>query len=354
MNERIKKTLLYMEENHLDAFLVSKGENIRYLSGFTGGEDARLLLTPQHRYIFTDSRYFEQTRRECPDWELVESRPPGIEELQKVSSGLNHIGVEGHFISYSSYRQLEQSLPNRLVPLTDVVEKLRQVKDEGELQMMREAARIGDEVFSELCRYKIAPRVSERELASQIVYLLRNKGCDNEAFATIALGGENAALPHGHPGEYRLRARDMLTLDFGGFYSGYAADMTRTVVIGEATPEFQRRYQQLLEAQKMGVSLVKAGAICREIDATVRNCLDDYGLADYFRHSTGHSLGLEIHETPAISSRSDAVLEENMVVTVEPGIYIAGWGGIRIEDTVIVKNGGCEVITHSDKNLLII
>ena len=354
MNERIKKTLLYMEENHLDAFLVSKGANIRYLSGFTGGEDARLLLTPEHRYIFTDSRYFEQTRRECPDWELVESRPPGIEELQKVSSGLNHIGVEGHFISYSSYRQLEQSLPNRLVPLTDVVEKLRQVKDEGELQMMREAARIGDEVFSELCRHKIAPGVSERELASQIVYLLRNKGCDNEAFATIALAGENAALPHGQPGERRLEPGDMLTMDFGGFYSGYAADMTRTVAITEVPPEFQPRYQALLEAQKLGVSLVKAGAACREIDAAVRNCLEDYGLVEYFQHSTGHSLGLEIHEAPAISPRSDAVLKENMVVTVEPGIYISGWGGIRIEDTVIVKNGGCEVITHSDKNLVII
>ena len=354
MNERIKKMLLYMEENRLDAFLVSKGENIRYLSGFTGGEDARLLLTLHHRYIFTDSRYFEQVKRECPEWELVEIRPPGIEELHKVTSRMNRIGVEGHVISYSSYHQLEQSLPEKLVPLTNVVEKLRQVKDEGELQMIREAARIGDEVFSELCRYKIAPGVSERELASQIVYLLRNKGCANEAFTTIVLAGENAALPHGQPGESRLNPGDMLTMDFGGFYSGYAADMTRTVAIAEAPPDFQHRYQVVLEAQKLGVSLVKAGAACRDIDTAVRNCLKDYGLEEYFQHGTGHSLGLEIHEAPAISSRSDAVLEENMVVTVEPGIYIAGWGGIRIEDTVIVKNGGCEVITHSDKNLLII
>jgi Xaa-Pro aminopeptidase len=354
MNERIKKMLSYMEENGLDAFLISKAENIRYLSGFTGGEDARLLLTPNCRYIFTDSRYFEQVRRECPDWELVKSRPPGLEELQKVSSTLNRIGVESHVISYNSYCQLEQSLPNKLIPLTNEVERLRQVKDENELQMMRKAARIGDEVFSELCRYKIAPGISERELASEIVYFLRNKGCDNEAFATIALAGENAALPHGQPGELRLKSGDMLTLDFGGFYSGYAADMTRTVAITEALPEFQSRYRAVLEAQKLGVSLVKAGAVCREIDAAVRNCLQGYELADYFQHGTGHSLGLEIHEAPAISPRSDAVLEENMVVTVEPGIYIPGWGGIRIEDTVIVKNGGCEVITHSDKNLLII
>lgn len=354
MNERIKKMLLYMEGNELDAFLVSKGENICYLSGFTGGEDARLLLTPQYRYILTDSRYFEQVKRECPDWELVESRSPGLEELQKVSAQLDRIGIEGHVISYSFYRELEQFQLNKLVPLTDVVEKLRQVKDEGELQMIREAARIGDEVFTELCRYKIAPGVSERELASQIVYLLRNKGCDNEAFATIALAGENAALPHGQPGERRLKPGDMLTLDFGGFYSGYAADMTRTVAIKEAPADFCHRYQVLLEAQNLGVSLVKAGAACRDIDTAVRNYLEKHGLAECFQHSTGHSLGLEIHEAPAISSRSDAVLEENMVVTIEPGIYIPGWGGIRIEDTVIVKNGGCEVITHSDKNLLII
>lgn len=354
MNERIQKMLLLMEENQLDAFLVSKAANIRYLSGFTGGEDARLLLSPGHCYIFTDSRYFEQVARECPDWQLVESRPPGLEELQRVSSGFTSLGVESHAISYSFYQELEQVLEVKLVPLINVVEKLRQVKDDEELQMMREAARIGDEVFSDLCHHKIAPGVSERELAGEVVYLLRQKGCANEAFETIAVAGENAALPHGHPGDRRLVAGDMLTLDFGGFYNGYAADMTRTVAIGEARDEFCLRYKAVLESQMLGVSLIKAGASCREIDAAVRKCLEQHGLATYFQHGTGHSLGLEIHETPAISPRSDAILEENMVVTVEPGIYMAGWGGIRIEDTVIVKNGGCEVITHSDKSLLII
>lgn len=354
MNKRINKMLLFMEENQLDAFLVSKAENIRYLSGFTGGEDARLLLSPERCYIFTDSRYFEQVARECPDWELVESRPPGLEELQRVSSGFTRLGVESHAISYNDYGELEQSLPAELVPLVNVVEKLRQVKDEDELQMMRKAARIGDEVFSDLCRHKIAPGASERELASEIAYLLRRKGCDKEAFDTIALSGDNAALPHGRPGERRLVAGDMLTMDFGGFYSGYAADMTRTVAIGAAQGELPSRYQAVLESQRLGVAMVKAGVTCREIDMAVRDCLEQQGLGPYFQHSTGHSLGLQIHETPAVSSRSDAVLEENMVITIEPGIYIPGWGGIRIEDTVIVKNGGCEVITHSDKSLLII
>jgi len=354
LNERINHMLLLMEANKLDAFLVSKAENIRYLSGFTGGEDARLLLSPEHRYILTDSRYFEQAARECPGWELVESRPPGLEELQRVSAGIKRLGIESHAVSYRSYLELETSLIMELVPLIDMVEEPRQIKDEDELRMMRAAARIGDEVFSSLCRHKIVPGVSERELANEIVYLLRQKGCASEAFATIALAGENAALPHGHPGDRKLKAGDMLTLDFGGFYEGYAANMTRTLAIGEAGDDFKSRYQAVLEAQMLGISLVRSGASCREIDTKVRKCLGQHGLGEYFQHSTGHSLGLEIHESPSISARSEAILQENMVVTVEPGIYLAGWGGIRIEDTVIVKNGGCEIITHSDKSLLII
>jgi len=354
MKERIQKMLLLMEENQVDAFLVSKAANIRYLSGFTGGEDARLLLSPEHRYILTDSRYFEQVARECPDWQLVEKRSSGLEELQRVASGFNRLGIESHAVSYSMFRELEASLETELVPLVDTVEKLRQVKDEQELQIMREAARIGDEVFTELCRESITLGTSEHELAGKIVFLLRKKGCSSEAFETIALAGENAALPHGHPGNRKLIAGDMITMDYGGLYHGYAADMTRTVAIGEAGTDFRARYEAVLESQKLGVALIRAGASCREIDAAVRNCLEHYGLAKYFQHSTGHSLGLEIHEMPALSPRSDAALQENMVVTVEPGIYIAGWGGIRIEDTVIVKNGGCEVITHSDKSLLII
>jgi Xaa-Pro aminopeptidase len=353
MTERIKKMLQYMQEKKLDAFLVSKAENIRYLSGFTGGEDARLLLSANQCYIFTDSRYFEQVGRECPDWELIESKTLGNKELPEISSGLRRIGVEGHVITYNSYCELNKSLDNKLVSLTGVVEKLRLVKEHDELQMMREAARIGDEVFTDL-GHKIAVGVSEKELASEIAYLLRQKGCEGEAFATIALAGENAALPHGHPGKYKLQPGDMLTMDFGGFYRGYAADMTRTVAIANADKDLQSRYQAVLESQQLGVSMVKAGVTCREIDMAVRNCLGKYGLDKYFQHSTGHGLGLEIHEAPAVSSRSDMVLEENMVITVEPGIYIAGWGGIRIEDTVIVKNGGCEVITHSNKSLLII
>ncbi len=153
---------------------------------------------------------------------------------------------------------------------------------------------------------------------------------------------------------YRLQSGDMLTLDFGGFYQGYAGDMTRTVAIEKASSRFRDYYLYLLEAQELGVSLVKAGANCKELDQKVRDCLGKYGLDRYFQHGTGHGLGLEVHEAPRLSSSSQAILEENMVVTVEPGIYIPGWGGIRIEDTVIVKNGGCEVITHSDKGLIII
>ncbi|MGI5911729.1 MAG: M24 family metallopeptidase [Syntrophomonadaceae bacterium] len=354
MSDRIKRILLAMDKYQVDAFLISKAENIRYLSGFTGGEDAWLLITKKNRYLLTDSRYYEQVEREAPEWDLVKIRPPGFLELKEVSSGINRIAVESHAIAYNTYHQLEQSIETELVPLANVVEEQRQVKDENELQMLREAARIGDNVFTELCCHKIASGVSERMLANEVAYLLRQKGCDSEAFATIAVAGENAALPHGRPSERRLVSGDMLILDFGGNYNGYASDMTRTVAISNSDSKLQARYQAVLEAQELGISLVKAGVACCEIDMAVRECLKKYGLDKYFQHSIGHGLGLEVHEMPSLSSRSNAILQENMVVTVEPGIYIKGWGGIRIEDMVVVKNGGCEVITHSNKSLLII
>jgi Xaa-Pro aminopeptidase/Xaa-Pro dipeptidase len=183
---------------------------------------------------------------------------------------------------------------------------------------------------------------------------LVENGAARESFATIAVAGENAALPHGQPGNRNLIRGDMLTLDFGGFFQGYAGDMTRTVIIGEASSKLRDIYQHVLEAQELGVSLVKAGVSCRDIDVQVRTRLGKYGLEDYFQHGTGHGVGLEIHEIPRLSRLSDDILEEGMVVTVEPGVYIPGWGGVRIEDTVIVKKGECEIITHSNKSLLII
>lgn len=353
MNARIDKLRDELALHKLDAFLVTRPENIRYLSGFTGGRDARLLVTEEHCFIFSDARYYEQIAIEAAGWELVEGNGLGLDSLAIICDNFIRLGFESHDTSYDLFQQMAQKLKAELVAFTNIIEEFRMLKDESELESLRSAACVGDAVFRQISQ-ELKAGISEQYIANRIGWLLREGGCSKESFDTIAVAGENAALPHGQPGSYRLQSGDMLTLDFGGFYQGYAGDMTRTVVIDKASSRFRDYYLYLLEAQQLGVSLVQAGVNCKELDQRVRDCLGKHGLDRYFQHGTGHGLGLEVHEAPRLSSSSQAILEENMVVTVEPGIYIPGWGGIRIEDTVIVKNGGCEVITHSDKGLIII
>lgn len=351
--KRIEKLRHLMEKNQVDAFLISKPENVRYLSGFTGGSDACLLISAQENYLLTDSRYREQVKRECSGWQVLEERPPGFEKLQEASRAYKRIGVESHYITYQLFLDLEQKLGSKIVGLSGLVEELRICKDTSELNCLRQAAQIGDAVFSDIASVLKAGQ-SEIQVANQIGYLLKEKGCSKEGFDTIVVSAENAALPHGQPGSRIIETGDMVTMDFGGFYQGYTGDMTRTVVVNLADSIFRDRYLKVLEAQQTGVAMVKAGVRGQEIDQAVRNCLKKYDLDQYFLHSTGHGLGLEIHEQPRLSPLSEDVLAENMVITIEPGVYIPGWGGIRIEDSVIVKRDGCEVLTHSDKNLKIV
>lgn len=342
-----------MQEKEVDAFLVTKAENIRYLSGFTGGSDGKLIVTHDGQYLLTDARYWEQAAIESSEWELIRETAPGFDGLAELTSNYRSLAIESHTISYELYQQLNEKISSELIPLSNIIENLRIIKDETELSYLRRAAEISDEVFTVICQ-NVRTGLSERQIASDIVYLLRQKGCEKESFDVIAVAGENAALPHGLPGDKVLKPGDMLTLDYGGFYQGYAGDMTRTLAISGASERLRDNYYRLREAQELGLAKIKAGEKCCDIDQAVRNSLKKYGLDEYFSHGTGHGVGLEIHENPRLSRNSEAMLAENMVVTVEPGIYIPGWGGIRIEDTVIVKNGGCEVITHSDKGLIIL
>ncbi len=351
--ERLDKLRHKMEIQGLDAMLVSQAENIRYLSGFTAGSDALLLLSYQNQYILTDSRYTEQAGRECANWELILEKPPDHKELKNLSGQYKRIAFESQALSYHQYTQLAGEIPAQLIPVSGLIEELRMIKDEEELELLRKAAKIGDQVFEKICSL-IQVGISERDVANQVLYYLRDYGCEKESFDIISVAGLNAALPHGQPGSRLLQAGDMLTLDFGGFYEGYASDMTRTVAIARADHKLRDRYQAVWEAQLNGLNLVKAGESCQAIDQAVRKSLQKYGLDQFFIHGTGHGLGLQIHESPRVSSQSKEILAQNMLITIEPGIYIPAWGGIRIEDTVIVKDGGCEIITHSDKNLLII
>lgn len=340
-----------MAEQNIDAFIVVQPENILYLSGFTSGDEARLVITPNGQYLVTDSRFWEQARMEAPDCQLFKETSPDFSSMLSLLNGSAHIGVESHYITYENYLDITKRLGQDLIPVNRLIEDLRMVKDKDELQNLRDSARLSDEVFKEVIAF-IKPGLTERQVASFIAYELREHGCAKESFETIAVAGPNAALPHGKPGSRLLARGDMLTMDYGGFYKNYAGDMTRTVFVGSAPSDSRDKYMRVLEAQQLGVSQVKAGARCCDVDRAVRDRLARYGLDVYFGHGLGHGVGLEIHEAPRLSPFCDTVLTENMVVTVEPGIYIPGWGGIRIEDTVIVRNGGCEVITHTDKSLL--
>jgi Xaa-Pro aminopeptidase len=353
MENRVYKLRTVMQEKGVDAFLISKAENIYYLSGFTGGADARLLLDYNNKYIITDGRYKAQVKNECQGWELIESRTLGLDRLKDFVIKYNSLGIESHNLTYAQVEQLRNLLTVKLIPLEGLIEAQRLIKDAAELQCLRQAAAIGDKVFTAIQK-QIKPGITERDLANQIVFLLRKYGCEREAFETIALAGENAALPHGHPGDRILKSYDMVTMDYGGFWHGYAGDMTRTLAVDKADKKLKDYYNIVLEAQLIGVETVSAGVCTSEVDSAVRECLRKYAVEDYFVHSTGHGVGLEIHEAPRVANKSREVLQENMVVTIEPGIYIPGWGGIRIEDTVIVKARGCERITYSDKELLII
>ncbi|NLW44214.1 MAG: aminopeptidase P family protein [Syntrophomonadaceae bacterium] len=345
---RVKKLLDLMAAERFDGLLISDPANVFYLSGFTG--EGFLLITENKRYLLTDPRFTEQGARESPDFEVHNLSAEGWTSL---TSTLNRVGFESAHITYQRYQVWAQTLGVKLVAAPLLVEQLRLIKDEEEIERIRTAVRIGDEVFRDLLP-EIRPGISERHLGMMIDHGLRVRGCDKEAFDTIVVSGRRSSLPHGRPTEKVLEVGDVVTFDFGGFYRNYAGDMTRTVVVGKSCARSRDIYSRVLEAQITGVEAVAPGKTCREVDRAVREVFARNNLDQYFVHSTGHGVGLSVHEAPSLSGKDETVLQEGMVVTVEPGIYIPGWGGVRIEDVVLVKGNGREVLTGTSKDLMVI
>lgn len=353
MDLRVEKLLILAAKQACEAAYITKAENIFYLSGFTSGQDASLFISPEKQYLLTDGRYVEQAQQECPDWDIVEVNSlAAIDKLPSLGIKYKRIAFEAHNISYSHYLALEAALPNRWQTTEKLTESLRLIKSAEELDLLRKSAAISDQVFTDIAA-SLAPGTREDDLAEQIRVLLKKYGCTGEAFATIVLTGVNASRPHGQPGSTPFSEGDMVTMDYGGIYHHYVADMTRTVAIGKADRKLADYYAVVLEAQMKGLDTIKAGVPVATIDNTVRGVLSKYNLEAFFAHSTGHGIGLEIHEDPKLSKNVEGILQSGMVVTIEPGIYIPGWGGIRIEDSVIVTDNGHERITRSDKHLLI-
>ncbi|MGE5454726.1 MAG: M24 family metallopeptidase [Methylocystaceae bacterium] len=350
LGDRVARLRANFEDNGIDALVVSSPENMYYLTGFDGGEGL-VLINGSEQYIITDSRYWEQVEAQAPNFTLIKESTGPIPALVAQVGTSHRIGFEANRLIYDSYQRLHQRLGERLVPVSKAVEKLRAVKDTGEIELIRQAVAAGDQVFNRILT-NLKRDWNEFEVALYIEQELKIAGCRKTSFDTIVLTGSRSSLPHGRPEKNRIN--EMLLMDFGGFYNFYAGDMTRTLAINKVSPRFEEIYNKVLEAQLAAIARVGPGIPCSEVDAAARNYLKQAGLDEYFGHGTGHGVGLEIHEAPTVSLHSQDVLQPGMLITIEPGVYIPGWGGIRIEDVVMVTADGYEVLTRSTKELLAI
>lgn len=351
VEHRIARLREQIRDERSQAALISKLENLRYFSGFTG-DDALLLVTLDTCVFITDFRYTEQAAAETSA-QIVEQKEglyqSAIKEIQAL--GISQLSFETGALLHRDYKKLADSLSS-VVLLDSNFDALRQIKEAEEIACVREAVRISDLAFNEVLKY-IRPKLSEIDVAAYLEQVMRVNGSERPAFATIVASGIRGSLPHGIATEKLLESGEFVTMDFGAVYRGYHSDITRTIVLGTASPWQRDAYDAVYEAQRLGEEAVRPGVRGTFPDKIAREYLMKRGYGAYFGHGLGHSLGLEIHEEPRLSpmSRCDA-LRPNMLVTVEPGVYIPRQGGLRIEDTVLITEVGCEPLTQADKRLI--
>ncbi|MCJ7508872.1 MAG: Xaa-Pro peptidase family protein [candidate division Zixibacteria bacterium] len=354
MKNRIKKLVSLLEKENLDALLVSFRSNVRYLSGYDG-TNGLVLLTGDKGFFLTDFRYQEQAKKEVRDLKLHFAQRELIYDLTEfkfLQKKNQRIGFEANYISYSTVQKLKEILPNALlVPTENLVESLLIIKDKSEITKIEKAAQITDKTFSHILDL-VKPGVREKDLAAEIEHSFKRMGGDGPAFSTIVASGYRSSMPHGRASNKKLKMGEFITFDMGAMYQGYVSDMTRTLVLGKATPKQKKIYSLVLKAQTKAISRAKAGISGMELDKVAREVIAKAGYGKYFGHGLGHGLGLEVHSGPVVNARSKTILKPGMVITIEPGIYIPGWGGVRIEDDVLITARGCKVLNQSPKNLI--
>ncbi len=348
-----------LKEAKSDAFLISASPNIRYLSGFTGS-NALLLLTRERSILFTDPRYQTQAPLESDCDVKISKRALALEAASWVKRlRLRSVAVEAGRISLELYQSLQEHLKGiQLKTAAAVIEKLRMIKSPSEVEAIRTSVNLNSDALAEALSY-FRPDMTESELAAEIDYRMRRLGAERNAFETIVASGPRSALPHAHPEHSAIRANQLLLIDMGASVGGYASDMTRTHAVGKISPQARKMYKAVLESQLAAIDAVRPGVTCATVDRAARNVLKKHSVSGQtmdkqFIHSTGHGLGLEIHEGPRVGRKDKTSLEVGMTVTVEPGAYVAGFCGVRIEDTVVVTTGGCEVLTPTGKELVVL
>ncbi|MBA2879007.1 M24 family metallopeptidase [Anoxybacillus ayderensis] len=350
--DKVQKLRAQFAEHGIDGFLITNEYNRRYMTNFTGTAGV-VLISETDAVFITDFRYVEQATRQIEGYEIVQHTQTLIEEVAKQVErlGIQKLGFEQDDLSYATFSSYEKAIKATLIPVSGAVEKLRLIKCEAEIKILKEAAEIADAAFRHILDF-IRPGVREIDVANELEFFMRKQGATSSSFDIIVASGVRSALPHGVATEKVIEKGELVTLDFGAYYKGYCSDITRTVAVGEVSDELKRIYDVVLQAQLRGVEHIRAGMTGREADALTRDYISACGFGEYFGHSTGHGLGMEVHEMPALSMRSDTVLQPGMVVTVEPGIYIAGLGGVRIEDDIVITENGNERLTLSPKELI--
>ncbi|KZE40135.1 Xaa-Pro dipeptidase [Bhargavaea cecembensis] len=352
--DKLKAFRAYFDALGIDGFLVTNPYSRRYLTGFTGSAGTAVISRDDAVFI-TDFRYTEQASEQVSGYRIVKQSglmKDAVAEQVKAM-GIQNIGFEQDTLPYAEYDQFRKVAEAEWTPVSDVIEKLRMIKTDDELMTIRKAAKIADEAFDHILTF-IKPGVTELEVSNELEFCMRRLGAAESSFDTIVASGKRSALPHGVATGKVIENGDMVTLDFGALYDGYVSDITRTIAVGEPSEELKKIYHIVLEAQQRACSALKPGMTGREADAVARDYISEHGYGEAFGHSTGHGIGLEVHEGPGLSFRSDTVLEPGMVVTVEPGIYVPGLGGVRIEDDVLITEDGCELLTSSPKQLIIL
>ena len=335
-----------MKDQQVEALLITSPYNLRYASGFTGSTGLSV-MTQDKAYFVTDFRYTEQAAEQAIGFEIVKNTGPIYEEVKTIieKENIKALSFEKDFVTYSTFETISDLLPCELKPSSGLLESLREIKDEKEIETIQEAIKITEYAFTEILTF-IKPGVTEIEVANRLDFLMREKGATSVSFDTIVASGKRSAMPHGVATHKEIEQGDMITIDFGCYYNGYVSDMTRTFSLGDPGEELKKIHQIVLDAQLKVNEAAKAGITGKELDAVARDYITEKGYGDAFGHSTGHGIGLEVHENPGINFRNEKPLVEGNVITNEPGIYIPGLGGVRIEDDlVITKNGNRNLMT---------
>ncbi len=352
MEEVIKK----LNDLNLDALLLGNDSNIRYVSGYTGS-DSYILLLEDIQFFITDYRYSEQAEKECPGYEVVvvdrntQTHEKVIADIIK-SYQILKIAFETNLAVYKFIINIQKELSDeQMIPTEGIVENFRSTKKPEEIENISKAATIADKSFQEILSF-IKPGVTEIELAWQLENLLRQNGAQGSAFPIISITGQKTSMPHGIPSNDKIKTGDFITMDFGALYNGYRSDMTRTVILGKPNEKQLKVYNIVKESQAAAVNAVKADIPGRDIDKVANDIIKKHQYLEFASKGTGHGLGLDIHEIPFLNGKCKEKLKENNVITIEPGIYVPFWGGVRIEDTVVVKKTGCEILTNSPRELI--